>query len=248
MLAQNRVRVDRLRHLGVFAVADRAEDEAVEPGQRLQRALRHGMAVGIERAPADRQRRPRDGEAAFSRRGLRDAHRRRHDLVADVVAREHAETQASGCHGMSFYECYIIDAARPSVGRGQPAALRSLASGTEASATAAARSIPSMVQARSSRARDCGSPITSLAWFMNLVSSCSLLSGFSRLPMARSMCLVSVEPSLNATSTVTEASWQAGSAVAVTLSRSATISGRFTTSSVKAVGAPSPRSRAQAAE
>src|SRR5687767_9504109 len=42
-LAQDRVRIDRLRHFWVVAVADRPKDPAVQRSERLQRAGRHGM-------------------------------------------------------------------------------------------------------------------------------------------------------------------------------------------------------------
>src|SRR3546814_925978 len=156
------MRVERLRQLRVVPVADGPEWPAVERGQRLQCAFRHGMPVGVEGAAADRQLSPLDSEAGLSRGGLGNAHRSRHDLVADVVALKHTQAQASGRHHNSFRCGATV----------QPAALRSVASGTDAAATAAARSRSSMAQARSSSARASASPITSFAWFMNLVSSC----------------------------------------------------------------------------
>src|SRR3546814_8117822 len=80
------------------------------------------MPVGVEGAAADRQRSPLDSEAGLSRGGLGNAHRSRHDLVADVVALKHTQAQASGRHHNSFRCGATV----------QPAALRSVASGTDA--------------------------------------------------------------------------------------------------------------------
>jgi hypothetical protein len=91
------------------------------------------------------------------------------------------------------------------------------------------------------------SPITRAACRVNLSSICASVSGTSRLPIARSTRLVIVVPSSKAISISTEASCIVGEAVASTRSRRATMSGAVTTSSVKAVGAPSPRRSAQAA-
>src|SRR3546814_2436915 len=81
------------------------------------------MPVGVEGAAADRQRSPLDSEAGLSRGGLGNAHRSRHDLVADVVALKHTQAQASGRHHNSFRCGATV----------QPAALRSVTSGTDRS-------------------------------------------------------------------------------------------------------------------
>src|SRR3546814_18854797 len=96
------MRVERLRQLRVVPVADGPEWPAVERGQRLQCAFRHGMPVGVEGAAADRQRSPLDSEAGLSRGGLGNAHRSRHDLVADVDALKPTTAQASGRPHNSF--------------------------------------------------------------------------------------------------------------------------------------------------
>ena len=86
-LAQDRVRIDRPRHLRVGPVADRPEDEAIHLPQRLDRALRQGRAVRVERRAADAasaaSRSPARSRAAAARGHLDGG---RHDLVADVVA------------------------------------------------------------------------------------------------------------------------------------------------------------------
>ena len=93
MLAQDRVRIDGARAPSGRPVADRPEDEAVERRERLQRSLRHGRAMRVQRAAPDGHRAPVDRDAVDLGGGARDAHRGGYDLVSDVVAVEDADLE-----------------------------------------------------------------------------------------------------------------------------------------------------------
>src|SRR5665213_211924 len=61
------MRVDRAGDFGVLAVADRAEDPAVERSERFERTVRERRPARIEGTPPDRQLGPRDREAGAAR-------------------------------------------------------------------------------------------------------------------------------------------------------------------------------------
>jgi hypothetical protein len=102
MLAQDRVRVDRLRHLGILAVPDRPQDEAVHPAQGIKGSGRHGGIVAVQRRPTDRHGAPVYSKAMARRGSAGDLRRSGHDLMTDIVAVEDSDHEMGSSHASSF--------------------------------------------------------------------------------------------------------------------------------------------------
>ena len=99
LLAQDRVRVDRVRHLRIGAMANRPEDPAVKCLERRHRLGRQRVAVGLERSRANGYWMPVDRHAMQIGSGAADFDGGGHNLAADVVSVEDTDAQRSGgCH------------------------------------------------------------------------------------------------------------------------------------------------------